>query len=280
MARGQYFTEYGGAGPVDLFDLFAQGYVPGQGITGFWDQDGIDLAGYFQPLANGSRIAYNTGFVAQDGRDIADWFAAAGTVAPSGNWPVGGGFVISNNGAERFATDTITILCGRLTWQYQNLNGVPSDTPYGSNLIADRFNLCPGLATANANAWTDEGGFSRSGIYGLPAGAVLRFEIYTDNLGGSAFMDISVGSVTEWAPGWQQVHTGPCNLCSNNPPYFEDPQNIFDFVPGGGTYYAMHAPYLYWANPNYWSIRLGAMFGCNRANGNFNVVRVRVRRVS
>jgi hypothetical protein len=279
MARGQYFTEYGGA-RRDLFDVFQVGYVAGQGITGFWDQDGIDLAGYFQPLSNGSSCGFNTGFVASDGRDIAEWFAAAGTVAPSGNWPVGGGFVIAVGGQERFVTDTVTALSGRMTWQYQNLNGSPSDTAYGQNLIADRNNLCPGVATPNATAWADEGGFVRNSIYGLPATAVLRFEVYTDNLPGSAYWDITVGGQTEWAPGWNTVHSGGIPLCSNTPPYIEDPMNVFDVSPAPGTYYGQMAPYVYWSSPNYWAVRLAAMFTCNKGDGHLNIIRVRVRRLS
>jgi hypothetical protein len=245
--------------------------------AGFVDA-GTNLGNKYAPLSSGSQAA-GTGFVRVN-TDLNAYFAAAGTVAPSGLWPVGGGFVIGNNGGEQFATDTITILCGRLTWQYQNLNGSPSDTAYGSNLIANRFVLCPGTGSANANSWFDEGGFVRSGIYGLPASAVLRFEVFTDNLPGSAFMDVTCGAQTEWAPGWQIVHTGGCALCSNTPPYFEDPMNIFDFSPGPGLYYGMHAPYLYWANPNNWAIRLGAMFAISKNSGTLNVIRVRVRRIA
>jgi hypothetical protein len=277
MARGQYFTEYGGS-RQDLFDVFENYYVPGQGITGFWDDAGIDLAGYFAPLSYGDSIGFNTGFVALDGRDIANWFCKRGTMGTQ--WPVNGGFVIGNNGQERFVTDTVTALSGRLTWQYQNLNGVLSDTGYGQNLIADRFNLCPGLATANANAWNDFGGFNRLTVYRLPATARLRFEVYTDNLPGSASLERTVSETTEWAPGWTTVHTGGIPLCSNNPPYIEDPMNVFDVSPPGSTYYGQMAPYLYWANSNYWAIRLGAMFTCNKAAGNLNVVRVKVTRLS
>jgi hypothetical protein len=279
MARGQYFTEYGGA-RVDLFDLFESGYVPGQGITGFWDQDGIDLAGYFQPLSNGSSCGFNTGFRAQDGRDISDWFAARGTVAPSGNWPVGGGFVIGNTGQERFVTPTVTALSGRLTWQYQNLNGVRSDSAYGQNLIADRNNLCPGLPTQNAQYWQDEGGFVRASTYGLPRTAVLRFELFTDNVAGSVSREVTVSETTEYAPGWNTIHSGGVPLCSNTPPYLEDPMNVFDFSPPAGQYFGQYAPYIYWSSPNYWAVRVAAMFSCEKNSGQLNNVRLRVRRVS
>lgn len=262
--------------PVGYLDgIFAPG---DSGFDSGFVDAGVNLGNKYAPLSSGSQAA-GTGFVRVN-TDLNAYFAAAGSVAPGGLWPVGGQFIIGNNGSEQFATDTITILCGRFTYQVANVNGSGGHTPIGPNLIANRFVLCPGQGNANANYYAEGGGFVSSPAMGLPAGAQLRFSVYTDNLGGSADSYVTVGAQTEWAPGWQAVHSGGCALCSNNPPYYDDPMNIFDFVPGAGTYYGMQAPYFYWTSPNNWTIRAGAMFACNRVNGIFNVVRVSVTRTA
>jgi hypothetical protein len=273
-----FITTYGGySGGIDLDSLFAPGDTGAN--TGFVGDNGVDFGRKYAPIANGSPLGFNVGFVATDGRDLSQWFALTGSVAPNGNWPVGGGFVIGSNGAERFATDTITVLCGRLQWRRANVNGANGDNADGSNLIADRFNLCPGTGAANANSWSDFGGYSRAGIYGLPLNSVLQFDIFTDNLGGQASQSITVG------PGyaernWQAVHTGGIALCENTTPVTDDPQNVFDFSPGANLYYGSQCSSLNWTGPNNWEMKLAAGFAVNRNNGTLNVVRVRVTRVS
>lgn len=262
-------------GSTDLDSIFEPGNA---GFDAGFVTQGQNVGNRYAPLSSGSKAA-GTGFV-RASADLNEYFAARGTVAPSGMWPVGGGFIIANNGIERFAFDTVTILCGRLTWQYGNTNGSRVDGAYGSNLIADRFNRCPGLPTANANYWGDFGGFSRGGTYGLPAGAVLRFEAYTDNLGGTSIRDVTCGAQYEWAPGWQPFHSGGCNLCSNNPPYVEDPMNIFDFSPPVNQFFGQHANYLRWSSPNNWVLLVAAMFGVSRNNGTLNVIRVKIHRIA
>jgi hypothetical protein len=78
-----YFTEYGGS-KQDLDDLFEPG-PPGSGVvTGFKLEDGTDLGDRYQPVANGSAIAFNTGFVALTGADLTAIFAAAGSTGGGG----------------------------------------------------------------------------------------------------------------------------------------------------------------------------------------------------
>jgi len=267
-----FLTEYLGGGARDLDTLFARGSV---GLnTGFVSSyTGADLGNWFAPLDAGALLGGDTGFIASDGRDLRQWFAAAGTIVP--DWPIGGGFMLFQNGAERFVTDTVTALVGRMAW---GINSNGTDAAAG-NPIADRFNACPGIASPNAGLWQDFGGFNRAALRRLPVGAQLRVEYGTGALGFPVVTTFNVGPAG-YISGWLPVISGPTAHCTEISPYVNDSLNVNGFAPPGGTWFGSCAIYLGFSTSQNWSMAVSAGFACNLANGSFNEHRIYVTRIA
>jgi hypothetical protein len=267
-----FVTVYGGGN--DLDSLFHPGSTAG--ATGFISgyRGNNDLASLFDPLDAGARLPYNTGFVATDGRDLSDWFCAAGTRVA--DWPVGGGFLLFQNGAERFVVPGVTALAGRMAW-IVDANG--TDAAHSSNLIADRFNPCPGVPAPQASLWQDYGGYQRGVTRRLPIGAVLRFEFLTINLAGVGTWDMNVVG-GEQIPGWIAIHSGPPPFCGNVSPFLDDSPNLFDFSPPPGFWFGAFAPYLSVSGSKNWLLGVAATFCCSLASGSLNEQRIYVTRIA
>lgn len=267
-----FVTEWGGTGPLDTDQIFAPGDT---GLnTGLYSEyRGADLGRLYAPAGDGVEIGFQSGIIALDGQDITQKFAAVGTVIPA--WPIGGGFVLQQAGTQRFVTDTIVAYNNRMCWV---VYGDGTDVA-ATNPIAFQNNPCPGVEGPNASLWQDYGGYVRGVTRRLPLGAVLRFEYGTINLPGYATVDRTV-SVGNWAPGWTGVHTGPINLCSNNPPYYTDPVNFVGFSPGNNLYYGAFTPYLSYASNRVWALALAAGFSCNAGNPSLAEQRLYVTRIA
>lgn len=266
-----FVTAYGGA-TNDLDSIFHHGGT-GQN-TGFVSEYlGMDLGSRFDPLDAGARLPYNTGFVALDGRDLADWFCAAGTRIP--DWPVGGGFMLYQPGVERPIDGTFSALVGRMSWI---INGNGTDAA-NTNLMADPFNVCPGVAALNAGLWQDYGGYVRNVTRRLPLGSILRIEYLTLNLVGSVVLEYTVAG-GEQIPGWFSIHSGQINFCSNVSPFFNDPMNINGFAPAPGTFYASVCPYLSVTNSRNWQLVVSAGFGCHISTPHLSEHRIYITRIA
>jgi hypothetical protein len=268
-----FVTQYGGA-TNDLDAIFHAGSTPGATglISGYRGNN--DLASLFDPLDAGARLGYNTGFVALDGRDLADWFCAAGTRVA--DWPVGGGFLLFQNGSERLVFPGVTALTGRMSWL---LGADGSDGAYGSNLIADRVNACPGVSAPQASLWQDFGGYQRGVTRRLPLGSVIRFEFLTINLAGVASWEMNVVP-GEQIPGWIPTQSGSPPFCGFTSPFLDDSPNLFDFSPAINTWYGAFCPYLMVINSQNWVITVSATFCCNVNNGTLNEQRIYVSRIA
>jgi hypothetical protein len=266
-----FITEYFG-GQRDLDTLFARGDT-GRNTQFVSEFTGTDLGRWFADIDTGAGLGADTGFIALDGRDLRFWFAAAGSVVA--DWPIGGGFLLFQNGAERFVTDTVTALVGRMSWSV-NSNG--TDGPAG-NPIADRFNACPGIASPNAGLWQDFGGFNRAAFRRLPLNAVLRFEYGTAALGFPvvASMTVAAGS---YVSGWLPIISGGTAHCTTISPYVDDSLNVNGFAPPVATWFGSLAISMDVSSSQNWNLRVAAGFACNLANGSFNEHRIYVTRVS
>lgn len=259
----------------DLDELFAPGDSGADtGFISFYRN--ADLGRIFAPLSQGSHIAQPwTGFTALDGRDLSEWFAAAGTVFPE--WPLGGGFDISVGGfGVQFATDTITVGCGRGT------HHIGLDANHNAfdgamlGMIANRFVTCPGQTGTAFNSFNSLNGFVRGTRYRIPASASFAALGIASGLGGNSSASFGPNGDTGWVP----VHNGGIAFCDGGATV-ESSQDIFNFVPSPNTFYGSTRARLIWTNTNVWELQVGAGFVINNANmASLNGFTLRVYRVS